>query len=434
MRVTVIGTGYVGLVTGACLAETGNHVTCVDKDEATIAVLNRGEIPIHEPGLDAIVHRNADAGRLDFTTEFDGAVKSAQLIFIAVGTPPGEDGSADLSAVESVATHIGRCMNGRKVVIDKSTVPVGTAKRVAELISAETEHEFAVVSNPEFLKEGAAIEDFMKPDRIVIGTDDEHAVEMMRALYAPYMRRGDRLLVMDTASAEMTKYASNAMLAARISFMNEVAELCERVGANVEQVRRGMASDVRIGGHFLFPGVGFGGSCFPKDLRALQHTGAINGMTMRVLEAVTAVNADQKHRLVEKVKKQFGESLAGRTFALWGLAFKPGTDDMREAPALTIIDGLLAAGATVRAVDPAAMDIARDLMGNTENLTLGDDPYAILDGADALLLVTEWNEYRSPDFERIKQSLREPVVFDGRNVWNRRLAELEGLTYHGIGR
>ena len=433
MRVTVIGTGYVGLVTGACLSETGNHVICVDKDKAKVTTLQGGGIPIHEPGLDSIVHRNAAAGRLVFTTEFDEAVRSAQLIFIAVGTPSDEDGSADLSMVEAVATAIGKAMNGRKVIIDKSTVPVGTARRVSELVAAETQHEFAVVSNPEFLKEGAAIEDFMKPDRVVIGTDDEYAIEMMRALYAPYMRRGDRLLVMDTESAEMTKYASNAMLACRISFMNEVAELCERVGANVEHVRRGMAADVRIGGHFLFPGVGFGGSCFPKDLKALEHTGRKNDMPMRILESVSAVNRDQKHKLVHKVKKEFGEDLSGRTIALWGLAFKPGTDDMREAPALTIINGLLAAGASVRATDPAALDAAREILGETENLTLAEDPYAILDGADTLLLLTEWNEFRSPDFERIKQMLKEPVVFDGRNVWNPALAEREGLRYHGIG-
>lgn len=433
MRVAVIGTGYVGLVTGACLSETGNHVTCVDKDLSKIEMLNRGEIPIHEPGLDAIVHRNAESGRLDFTTDLDSAVKSAQLIFIAVGTPPREDGSADLSAVDAVAKQIGQAMNGRKVVIDKSTVPVGTAKRVAELIAAETDHECAVVSNPEFLKEGAAIEDFMKPDRVVIGTNDFRAIEMMRALYAPYMRRGDRLLVMDTASAEMTKYASNAMLASRISFMNEIAELCERVGANVEEVRRGMASDVRIGGHFLFPGVGYGGSCFPKDLIALQHTGRANGMVMQILEAVTAVNDGQKSKMVQKVTKQFGDDLSGKTFALWGLAFKPGTDDMREAPALNIIEGLLKAGASVRAVDPAALEMARTILGDPEKLTLATDPYEILDGCDALILVTEWNEYRSPDFELIKKSLREPVVFDGRNVWNKDLAENEGLIYHGIG-
>jgi len=433
MRVTVIGTGYVGLVTGACLSATGNHVVCVDKDESKIAALLRGEIPIHEPGLDALVANNVSAGRLEFTTDFHESVRSAQIIFIAVGTPAREDGSADLSAVEAVAKQIGRAMNGRKVVVDKSTVPVGTANRVREIIAAQTDHDFAVVSNPEFLKEGAAIEDFMKPDRIIIGTDDEMAIEMMRALYSPYMRRGDRLLIMDTASAEMAKYASNAMLATRISFMNEVAELCERVGANVERVRQGMAMDVRIGGHFLFPGTGFGGSCFPKDLRALHYTGVQKGMEMRILDAVTRVNKLQKRKLVEKVHKQFGPSLIDKSFAIWGLAFKPGTDDMREAPALDIIDGLLAAGASVRAADPAALEMAGELLGRTDNVTLSEDPYAILDGADALLLVTEWNEYRTPDFETIAKRLRTPVVFDGRNVWNRKLAEGAGLTYHGIG-
>lgn len=433
MRVTVIGTGYVGLVTGACLSATGNHVTCVDKDEEKIARLKLGEIPIHEPGLDGIVQKSAAAGRLLFTTDLPAAVQNAQIIFIAVGTPSGADGSADLAAVEIVATQIGKSMNGRKVVIDKSTVPVGTAERVRELIAAETDHDFAVVSNPEFLKEGAAIDDFMKPDRVVIGTDDEAAIEMLRALYSPYMRRGDRLLVMDTASAEMTKYASNAMLACRISFMNEVAGLCERVGANVEQVRRGMAMDTRIGGHFLFPGVGFGGSCFPKDLRALHYSGKQNGMEMRILDAVSAVNDAQKKRLVEKIVDRFGGDLKGKVFALWGLAFKPGTDDMREAPALEIIDGLLAAGATVRATDPAAMEVVRAEL-EEKGVTLSDDPYGIVDGADALLLVTEWNEFRTPDYERIAESLRAKVLFDGRNVWSRRLAESCGLEYHGIGR
>ncbi|MHC4452826.1 MAG: UDP-glucose dehydrogenase family protein [Planctomycetota bacterium] len=433
MRVTVIGTGYVGLVTGSCLSATGNHVVCIDKDEAKIEALKQGVIPIHEPGLDSLVEANVAAGRLEFTTDFHSAVRSAQIIFIAVGTPSGDDGSADLSAVEAVAKQIGRSMNSRKVVVDKSTVPVGTAHRVRAIIAAETEHEFAVVSNPEFLKEGAAIEDFMKPDRIIIGTEDEMAIEMMRALYSPYMRRGDRLLIMDTASAEMAKYASNAMLATRISFMNEVAELCERVGANVEHVRRGMAMDVRIGSHFLFPGAGFGGSCFPKDLRALHYTGVQKGMEMRILDAVSRVNKLQKRRLVEKVHKQFGASLMGKTFAIWGLAFKPGTDDMREAPALDVIDGLLAAGASVRVTDPAALEAAAALLGNTDNVTLSDDPYAIVEGADALMLLTEWNEYRTPDFETIAKSLRTPVVFDGRNVWNRMLAEECGITYHGIG-
>ena len=431
MRITVVGSGYVGLVTGACLSETGNHVTCVDNDERKIKTLAAGEIPIYEPGLRELVNANRSAGRLEFTTDLESSVRSARIIFIAVGTPPLPDGSADLSAVEAVAKAIGAAMNGYKVIVDKSTVPVGTARRVRRIVEAETEHPFAVVSNPEFLKEGAAIEDFMKPDRVVIGTDDPDAVEVMRSLYAPYMRRGDRLLVMDAESAEITKYASNAMLATRISFMNEIAGLCEKVGANVDNVRRGMAGDSRIGGHFLFPGVGFGGSCFPKDLLALQHTGVESGVEMRILNAVTSVNSDQKLVLVEKVKAHFGDDLSGKVFALWGLAFKPGTDDMREAPAVEIVRGLREAGAKVRGTDPAAMETAREIFNGT--VELDGDPYAILDGADALLLCTEWNAFRSPDFERIAKALRTNVVFDGRNVWSRPFVESSGLVYFGIG-
>jgi UDPglucose 6-dehydrogenase len=431
MRVTVVGSGYVGLVTGACLAETGNHVTCVDNDARKIQMLEKGEMPIHEPGLDSIVARNVAEGRLDFTTDLDSAVREDQVIFIAVGTPPGADGSADLAAVEAVAGQIGRAMNDYKVIVDKSTVPVGTAARVAAIVKQETEYEFGVVSNPEFLKEGAAIEDFMKPDRIVIGCDDERAIEIMRALYAPYMRRGDRLLVMDPPSAEMVKYASNAMLATRISFMNEVAGLCEKVGANVDQVRRGMAGDTRIGGHFLFPGVGFGGSCFPKDLLALQHTGHLNDTPMRVIDAVTAVNADQKRLLAQKVRNHFNGVIKGKVFAMWGLAFKPGTDDMREAPSIEIVDGLLEAGATVRGSDPVARETAAEVYEG--RIEISDDPYGILKGADGLLLVTEWNQFRSPDFERIRDSLRTKVVFDGRNIWDRKFVESHGLTYYGIG-
>ncbi|MHC4930603.1 MAG: UDP-glucose dehydrogenase family protein [Planctomycetota bacterium] len=431
MRVTVVGSGYVGLVTGACLAETGNHVTCVDNDVRKIQMLEKGEIPIHEPGLDSIVARNVAEGRLDFTTDLDAAVREDQVIFIAVGTPPGADGSADLAAVEAVARQIGRAMNDYKVIVDKSTVPVGTARRVTKIVKEETEYEFGVVSNPEFLKEGAAIEDFMKPDRIVIGCDDERAIEIMRALYAPYMRRGDRLLVMDPPSAEMVKYASNAMLATRISFMNEVASLCEKVGANVDQVRRGMAGDVRIGGHFLFPGVGFGGSCFPKDLLALQHTGHQNDTPMRVIDAVTAVNADQKRLLAQKVLNHFNGVIKGKVFAMWGLAFKPGTDDMREAPSIEIVDGLLQAGATVRGTDPVARETAAEVYEG--RIEISDDPYGILKGADGLLLVTEWNQFRSPDFELVRDSLRTKVVFDGRNIWERKFVESFGLTYYGIG-
>jgi len=432
MRITVVGTGYVGLVTGACLSETGNHVICVDKDQRKIDMLLRGETPIFEPGLDSVVHTNVKAGRLEFATDLDASVRASRVIFIAVGTPPREDGSADLSAVETVARRIGRAMNGYRIIVDKSTVPVGTDKRVKELVSQETQHRFSVVSNPEFLKEGAAIDDFMRPDRVVIGAEDDEAIDTMRSLYAPYMRRGDRLLVMDPASAEMTKYASNCMLATRISFMNEVAALCERLGANVEHVRRGMASDQRIGEHFLFPGVGFGGSSFPKDLLALVHMGQEIDHRMTILESVTAVNAQQKRVLAEKVKRHFGGDISGRTFALWGLAFKPGTDDMREAPALEIIDSLLEAGATVRASDPVALEVAGELLkGKVE---LSEDPYAILDRADGLLLVTEWNAFRSPDFDRIRDSLKEKVLFDGRNVWDRRFVEQHGFTYYGIGR
>jgi UDPglucose 6-dehydrogenase len=424
MNVCVIGTGYVGLVTGACLAETGNHVACVDKDARKIEALRRGEIPIHEPGLDALVATNVRARRLEFTTDFDAAVRDGRIVFIAVGTPPRPDGSADLAQVDEVAAGIARVMNGRKIIVTKSTVPVGTGARVRRIVAGATKHPFAVVSNPEFLKEGAAVEDFMKPDRVVVGSDDADAVETMRQLYAPYMRRSDRLLVMDVESAEMTKYASNCMLATRISFMNEVAALCERVGANVNHVRHGMAADVRIGGHFLFPGAGFGGSCFPKDLLALQHTGEEAGVRMRVLEAVSAVNRDQKRVLVEKVKKHFGGDVKGKTFAVWGLAFKPGTDDVREAPSTEIVKGLAQAGAHVRAHDPVA---------RVPGAEIGDDPYAILEGADGLLLVTEWNAYRSPDFEKIRDLMKTKVVFDGRNIWERKFVESFGLAYYGIG-
>ena len=431
MGIAVIGSGYVGLVTGACLAETGNHVVCVDKDESKIAGLRRGVVPIHEPGLDALISRNHEAERLEFTTDFDAAVRGARIIFIAVGTPPLPDGGADLSAVDAVASRIGSVMNGPKIIVNKSTVPVGTGARVRRLVGEATRHPFAVVSNPEFLKEGAAIEDFMKPDRVVIGADDDEAIALMRQLYAPYMRRGDRLLVMGVESAEMTKYASNAMLATRISFMNEIAALCERVGANVEQVRRGMAADVRIGGHFLFPGVGFGGSCFPKDLTALQHVGHVHETPMRVLESVTAVNRDQKSVLADKVKSHFGGDVADKTFAVWGLAFKPGTDDMREAPSISIIRSLREAGATIRASDPVAHTTARDVF--EDDITIDEDPYAILDGADGLLLVTEWNSFRSPDFESIRDRMRHKVLFDGRNIWDRRFVEGLGFSYYGIG-
>ncbi len=431
MRIAVIGTGYVGLVTGACFSETGNHVTCVDRDAAKIAGLRDGVVPIHEPGLERLVLRNASAGRLCFSTELADAVRGAQVVFIAVGTPPLPDGGADLSAVDFVARAIALAMDGERVVVTKSTVPVGTCARVRGILAEHTRHPFAVVSNPEFLKEGAAVADCMRPERVIIGADDADAIELMRHLYAPYMRRSDRLLVMDHESAEMTKYASNAMLATRISFMNEIARLCERVDADVEEVRRGMAADSRIGDQYLYPGVGFGGSCFQKDLAALRHMGKQRETPLRIVDAVDEINREQRRLLVDKAHAHFGGSLAGKTFAIWGLAFKPGTDDMREAPAIETIRGLLDEGATVRATDPIALPAARRVF--EERVELHDDPYAILDGADALFLLTEWNEYRSPDFDTIRERLREQVVFDGRNLWSRRFVEGSGLTYYGVG-
>ncbi len=432
MRIAVVGTGYVGLVTGACLAETGNHVTCVDKDESKIAVLKGGGVPIYEPGLEEVVRRNVEQGRLSFTTDLPSAVQDSRVVFIAVGTPPRDDGSADLAAVQQVAQQIGQAMDGPKIIVNKSTVPIGTADLVKDIVSKQTEHSFAVVSNPEFLKEGAAIEDFMRPDRVIIGCDDPEAVEVMRALYAPYMRRGERLLVMDTHSAELSKYAANAMLATRISFINELARLCEQVGANVEHVRRGLGSDRRIGQHFLFPGVGFGGSCFPKDIKALIHLAGEKDRPLQILTAVDQVNRDQKRLLVKKIKQRFGENLVGKVFAIWGLSFKPGTDDMREAPAIDIANGLLDAGAEVRGTDPVAIKVAEQVFDG--RVTLSPDSYSILDGADAVLLVTEWLAYRSPDFKNMAQRLRTPVVFDGRNIWKRNIVETAGLEYFGIGR
>ena len=440
MKVTVIGTGYVGLVTGACLAEMGNHVVCLDVDDRKIRILNEGGIPIHEPGLEEIVARNRAAGRLQFTTDVAQAVAHGTLQFIGVGTPPDEDGSADMQYVLAAARSIGRHMTDYKVVVDKSTVPVGTADRVKAVIAEELAarglagSEFAVVSNPEFLKEGAAVEDCMRPDRIVVGADDERAVLLMRALYTPFMRNHDRLQLMDVRSAEFTKYAANAMLATRISFMNELALLAERVGADIEQVRRGIGSDPRIGTHFLYAGTGYGGSCFPKDVKALIHIGQDNGMALQVLSAVEAANERQKRVLVDKVVQRFGDDLGGRCFALWGLAFKPNTDDMREAPSRVIVEELVRRGATVCAYDPVAMTEAARVLEGVRGLTYADSAAAALDGADALLLVTEWKEFRTPDFEHLKKVLRHPVLFDGRNIWDPRLAEQMGFEYHGIGR
>ncbi len=441
MKVTTVGTGYVGLVTGACLAEMGNHVVCLDVNAEKIRILNEGGIPIHEPGLDALVQRNVAAGRLQFTTDLDRAMNHGTILFIAVGTPPGEDGSADMQYVKAVAKSIGERMTDYKVIVDKSTVPVGTADTVRATVAAElakrgVKVDFAVVSNPEFLKEGAAIEDFMKPDRIIVGSDDEQATLLMRALYAPFNRSTERLMVMDVRSAEFTKYAANAMLATRISFMNELALLAERVGVDIEQVRRGIGSDPRIGVQFLYSGAGYGGSCFPKDVKALVRTAADHGVDLKVLNAVEAANDRQKQLLVDKVVARFGADLAGRHFALWGLAFKPNTDDMREAPSLVVIEALLQRGATVAAYDPVAQHETLRALGGTlpAGLSLVDHADKALVGADALLLVTEWKEFRTPDFDAIKTALKQPVVFDGRNQYDPKLMQALGFEHYGIGR
>ena len=431
MRIAVVGTGYVGLVVGACLSENGNNVACVDKDLGKIEMLRAGQMPIYEPGLEEIVRRNHEEERLAFTSDLPAAVGDSDIVFIAVGTPQGEDGSADLQHVLGVAGEIGRAITKYTVVVDKSTVPVGTAARVKAAIAAETTQPFSVVSNPEFLKQGAAIEDFMKPDRVVIGSDDERSAALMRELYGPFTRTGAPIMMMDTASAELSKYAANSILATRISFMNEIANVCELVGADVDQVRRAIGSDRRIGTSFLFPGVGYGGSCFPKDVKALVRSSLDRGYQFRILEAVEAVNDSQKLRLVCKMQAHFGE-LKGRTIALWGLAFKPRTDDMREAPAIAIANRLLELGAAVRAYDPEAADTARRLFG--DRIALCERSYDALKDADALAVVTEWNEFREPDFKRIKQLLKSPVVFDGRNIYSPGHMRALGFTYFSIGR
>jgi UDPglucose 6-dehydrogenase len=431
MKIAVIGTGYVGLVAGACLAENGNEVTCVDKDAAKIRMLQRGRIPIYEPGLEELVRRNRAEKRLTFTTNLPQGVRNSQIVFIAVGTPTGEDGSADLRHVLDVAREIGRSMNGYKVIVDKSTVPVGTSMKVRETVKKETNHPFSVVSNPEFLKQGAAIEDFMKPDRVVIGAEDPRAAEIMKELYAPFTRTGAPIMMMDCASAELSKYAANAMLATRISFMNEVANVCEAVGADVDQVRRAVASDRRIGPAFLFPGVGYGGSCFPKDVKAMLKFAGAHNYDFQILKAVEAVNERQKVRLLAKIKKHFG-SLKGKRLAIWGLSFKPKTDDMREAPSVPLIRGLLEAGASVTAYDPEATKVAKGVFG--DQVQFGDTGYDALRGADALVIVTEWNEFREPDFSRIQKALKNPVVFDGRNIYNPEQMRSLGFTYISIGR
>jgi UDPglucose 6-dehydrogenase len=439
LKITVIGAGYVGLVTGACLGEVGNDVLCVDIDAAKIATLDAGGVPIHEPGLESLIRRNVEAGRLRFTTDADAGVAHGALLFIAVGTPPEEDGSADMQYVLAAARSIGSRMTEPKVIVDKSTVPVGTADRVRAAIAEELAARgvslaFAVASNPEFLKEGAAIDDFMRPDRIVIGVDDELAVAALRAVYAPFMRNHDRLLVMSVRSAELTKYAANAMLATRISFMNELANLADDLGADIEHVRRGMGSDPRIGYHFLYSGVGYGGSCFPKDVKALRHTASQFGRPLKVLAAVEAVNDAQKLRLVEKIVARLGENLAGRTFALWGLAFKPNTDDMREAPSRAIVGALAGRGARIVAWDPVAIPEARRALGSVSALSFAESPMAALAGADALVVVTEWQEFRSPDFATIRRALRQPLVFDGRNLYDPVAVRAAGLEHFAIGR
>ena len=431
MKLAVIGTGYVGLVVGACLAENGNEVVCVDNDSQKIRGLKRGKIPIYEPGLNELVDRNQEEQRLRFSTSLNRSVKNAQVIFIAVGTPEGEDGSADLKYVTAVARDLARAMNGYKVVVIKSTVPVGTAARLREVIRRETTYPFSVVSNPEFLKQGAAIDDFMRPDRVVVGAEDPRAVELMQTLYAPFTRTGAPIQLMDCASAELCKYASNAMLATRVSFMNEIANVCELFGADVDKVRHAMASDRRIGPSFLFPGIGYGGSCFPKDVKALIKFSRDEGYRYRILESVESVNASQKLRLVEKMQKHFN-SLNGKTIGIWGLSFKPRTDDMREAPAVVIIDALLRKGARVQAYDPEAEATARRIFGHKINYA--PHSYDAVKGVDALAVLTEWNEFREPDFARMRSLMRHPVIFDGRNVFDVEHIRSEGFTYYSIGR
>jgi len=439
LKITIVGTGYVGLVTGACFAEVGNDVLCIDVDAAKIRTLNEGGLPIYEPGLLEMVQRNRAAGRLKFSDDIEAGVAFGEVQFIAVGTPSDEDGSADLKYVIAAARNIGRTMGEYRLIVDKSTVPVGTAEKVRTAITEELQTRgvdvpFSVVSNPEFLKEGAAIEDFMRPDRIVIGSEDERGTQIMRALYAPFQRNHDRLIVMGIRSAELTKYAANAMLATRISFMNEVANMAERVGADIEDVRRGIGSDPRIGYHFLYPGVGYGGSCFPKDVQALQRTATASGMQLHILDAVERVNGLQKEVLATKIAHYLGEDLTGRNIAIWGLAFKPNTDDMREAPSRVLIESLLRRGAVVTTYDPVAMPEARHVLGENSRIRYASSPMSALEGADVLAIVTEWKEFRSPDFKAIKASLKTPAVFDGRNLYVPAEVRRHGLEYYAIGR
>ncbi|MBS1187121.1 MAG: nucleotide sugar dehydrogenase [Burkholderiaceae bacterium] len=437
MRITIIGSGYVGLVTGACLAEYGNDVMCLDIDQQKISGLQQGKVPIFEPGLTELIQKNMAAGRLQFTTNVEESVTFGTVQFIAVGTPPGEDGSADVKAVLAAAANIGRHMSEHRVIVNKSTVPVGTADRVRAAVQTELDKrqqqiDFGVVSNPEFLKEGAAIDDFMRPDRVVIGSEDQNALDIMQTIYAPCVRKNDRILRMDTRSAELTKYAANAMLATRISFMNELANLAELVGADIELVREGIGSDPRIGFHFLYPGLGYGGSCFPKDLRALGSTARQHGRELHILDAVERVNQHQKNVLFAKITRRFGKDLSGRRFALWGLAFKPNTDDMREAPSLVLIQSLLDAGAIVHAHDPVSGIEAKRILG--DRIHYAATPLDALDAADALVIATEWKVFRSPDFDIVKARLKQPVIFDGRNMYDVRRMHKAGIEYHSIGR
>jgi UDPglucose 6-dehydrogenase len=431
MKIAVVGTGYVGLVAGTCFAESGNDVICVDIDKEKIASLNRGEVPIYEPGLEEMIRRNAADRRLSFTTEIARAVRKSEIIFIAVGTPQGQAGRANLAYVRATARSIAKAMNGRKIIVTKSTVPVGTADEISAIIKTATKYSFAVLTNPEFMKEGAAVEDFTKPDRVVLGGDDFKAIERLKEIYEPFVRTGNPILVMDTRSAEMCKYAANAMLATKISFINEVARLCEKMGADVGEVRRAISMDRRIGPHFIFPGTGYGGSCFPKDVRAMISMGD-KKVDMLLMRAVEKVNEKQKRILVDKLMAVFGAKLAGKTFAVWGLAFKPRTDDMRDAPAISVINALLKAGAKVQAFDPEAMQEAKKIFG--ERIRYTEHNYDALDGAEALLILTEWNEFRRPDFGRMKQLLKSPVIFDGRNIYDPKDLRRLGFKYFPIGR
>ena len=431
MNICVIGTGYVGLVAGTCLAEMGNNVICVDNNEEKLAKLKNGIIPIFEPALEEMIKSNVSENRLSFSCDLKLAVENSTICFIAVGTPQGEDGSADLKYVCNVAEEIGKAINGYKVIVDKSTVPVGTAEKVTEIIKKQTSHEFDVISNPEFLKQGNAVEDFLKPDRVIIGSNSPRATEIMQELYAPFVRTGNPVIVMDVKSAEMTKYAANSFLAVKISYANEIANICEKVGANAEMVRIGMCSDKRIGSQFLFAGLGYGGSCFPKDVKALIKTANENGCTPELLQSADSVNKRQRLLFIDKITKYFGENVSGKTFAVWGLAFKPKTDDMREAPSITIIKALLEKGAKIQAYDPKAMQTAKSHFGN--KITYANNSYDALENADALLLLTEWNEFRRPDFDKIKSLLKASVIFDGRNQYNKKSLTQKGFTYFSIG-